>query len=163
MGNHGGRNEVRAVDTIFHFGQVASVRRKRADPNRRVMSEQVPAKDEKGRFLTGNIGGGRPKGSRNKLGEAFLADMLADWEENGISVIETVCLEKPDQYLKVVASVLPKELNVRVSDLDELSDDELDRQLASLATQLARAGFVAPEGEAAQVESQSAGKVQAVH
>lgn len=54
---------------------------------------------------------GRPKGARNKLGEAFLKDMLADFEEHGASVIATVRDEKPDQYLKVIASILPKEID----------------------------------------------------
>lgn len=84
---------------------------------------------------------GRPKGARSKLGEAFLQDMLSDWAEHGATVIKAVRIEKPDQYLKVVASVLPKELNVKVNDLDELTDEQLARQLASLATQLAAAGL----------------------
>lgn len=101
----------------------------------------ILAKDEKGRFLSGNIGGGRPKGSRNKLGEAFVSDMLADWEVHGAVVIATVREEKPDQYLRVVASVLPRELNVKVSELDELSDEQLQRQLAHIVAQLAAAGL----------------------
>lgn len=120
-------------------------------------------RDEHGRFIVPPVSPGRPKGSRNKLGEAFLADMLADWEEHGIAVIQTVRAEKPDQYLKVVASVLPKELNVRVSDLDELSDEELDRQLASLAAQLARAGFAIGEGEGSKGAPEQVGSLQAVH
>lgn len=53
---------------------------------------------------------GRPKGARSKLGEQFLKDMLADFTEHGASVIESVRVDKPDQYLKVVASILPKEI-----------------------------------------------------
>ena len=102
--------------------------------------DQELAKDDKGRFLTGNIGGGRPKGARNKLGEEFLQDMLADWKINGVEAISKVRDEKPDVYLKVVASILPKELNVRVSEFDDLTDDQLARQLAAIATQLANAG-----------------------
>jgi hypothetical protein len=79
---------------------------------------------------------GRAKGSRNKLGEAFIADLYANWQQHGIETIETVRAEKPDQYLKVVASILPKELNVRVSELDELDDEQLDRRIASLASAL---------------------------
>ena len=79
---------------------------------------------------------GRPKGHRNKLGEAFLEAMHEDFNAHGKEVIETVRLEKPDAYLKVVASILPKELNVRVSDLDELSDSELDRRIHALASAL---------------------------
>lgn len=84
---------------------------------------------------------GRTKGSRNKLGEAFIEDMLADWQEHGTAVIEAVRADKPDQYLKVVASILPKELNVKVSELDELSDEQLQRQLAHIVAQLAATGL----------------------
>jgi hypothetical protein len=94
--------------------------------------ELAPAKDEKGRFVTGNIGGGRPKGSRNKLGEAFLDDMFADWQANGAAAIIAVRTEKPDQYLKVVASILPKELNVNVNEVDSLTDDELIERIRAL-------------------------------
>lgn len=94
------------------------------------------------KFAPGQSGNpaGRPKGSRNKLGEQFLADMLADWEENGKGAIATVREEKPDAYLKVVASILPKELNVRVNEFDDLTDEQLARQLANIASQLANAG-----------------------
>lgn len=76
---------------------------------------------------------GRPKGSRHKLSEAFVADIYADWELHGVKTIEAVRLEKPDAYLKVVASLLPKELNVRVSELEDLADNELDDQIRDLA------------------------------
>lgn len=95
-------------------------------------------------FKPGNPG--RPKGARNKLGEEFLQDMLADWTENGKAVIEAVRADKPDQYLKVVASILPKEMNLRVNDFDDLTDDQLARQLAAIASQLARAGVAIGEG-----------------
>ena len=74
---------------------------------------------------------GRPKGSRNKLGESFLTDLQADWAEHGSAVIKTVRAERPHEYLKVVASILPKELNVRVDPLDEMDDDELTAILAA--------------------------------
>lgn len=75
---------------------------------------------------------GRPKGSRNKLGEAFLEAMHNDFEQHGVSVIERVRCEKPDQYLKVIASILPKDLNINVNQMDDLSDDELIQRIRSL-------------------------------
>lgn len=83
-------------------------------------------KDEKGRFQPGNNGGpGRPKGARSKLGEAFLEALHNDFNEHGVSAIEEVRAKKPDAYLKVIASILPKELNVNVNDMDAMTDDEL--------------------------------------
>lgn len=70
-----------------------------------------PEQDAKGRFVAGNSGnGGRPKGARAKLGEAFLQGLFKDFQEHGQVTIETVRGEKPDQYLKVIASLLPKEI-----------------------------------------------------
>jgi hypothetical protein len=82
-------------------------------------------KDAKGRFLSGNIGGGRPKGSRNRLGEAFISDLERDWLQHGADAVAKVREADTSTYLRVVASILPKELNVTVSVLDTMSDDDL--------------------------------------
>ncbi|ATB03609.1 hypothetical protein CN100_01100 [Sinorhizobium meliloti] len=81
-------------------------------------------------FKPGNPG--RPKGARNKLGEAFLEAMHADFDQHGAAVIEKVRTEKPDQYLKVVASILPKDLNVNINNMDDLTDDQLIQRIRQL-------------------------------
>jgi hypothetical protein len=86
-------------------------------------------------FKPGNPG--RPKGSRNKLGEDFIQALAEDFARHGPAVIERVRKEKPDAYLKVVASLLPKDVNLSVRQLDELSDDQLLARLAQL-TEMAR-------------------------
>jgi hypothetical protein len=45
-----------------------------------------------GRLLPGNTCGirGRPRGSRNKLGEEFITNLQADWTAHGANVIATV-------------------------------------------------------------------------
>jgi len=53
---------------------------------------------------------GRPKGARSKLTEAFLKGMCEDFEKHGILAIEQVRTNKPDQYLKVIAAIIPKEI-----------------------------------------------------
>ena len=87
-------------------------------------------------FKVGNSGGGRPKGSRNKLGEAFLDDLYADWKENGKEVINAVRADKPEVYMKVVASILPKDLNINVNKFEELSDEDLKDRLRDLQSYL---------------------------
>jgi hypothetical protein len=121
-----------------------------------------PEQDEKGRFVPGNSGGGRTKGARHKLGEAFLEAMLENWAEHGAETIETVRTERPQDYLKVVASILPKELNVKVSELDELTDDQLRGQLARVVAQLAAAGIDLVEGAGASGTTQQAPGVPTV-
>jgi hypothetical protein len=94
---------------------------------------QIAEKDEKGRFLPGNSGfGGRPKGARNKLGEQFISDLYADWQKHGVDTLARVRDEKPDQYLKVVASILPKDLNVNINSMDDLTDEQLVQRIRSL-------------------------------
>lgn len=119
----------------------------------------VSEREENGRWITPPKSPGRPKGCRNKLGEAFLEDLLADWSTNGKAAIATVRADKPDAYLKVVASILPRELNVKVSDLDELTDDQLQRQLASIVTQLAATGLDLIQGAATPAGPEQAGDV----
>ena len=87
-------------------------------------------------FAKGNPG--RPKGSRNKLGEAFIAALHDDFLAHGPETIVTVREEKPDQYLKVIASLLPKEMNLNVNDtFSEMTDDELAERARRLARDLA--------------------------
>jgi hypothetical protein len=102
------------------------------------MEKPTPAKDEtSGRFISGNIGGGRPKGARNKLGEAFVEALSESFAAHGPETIETVRVEKPDQYLKVIASLLPKDHTITINNLDEMTDDELAERVRTLASQLA--------------------------
>ncbi|MFG1179008.1 hypothetical protein [Xanthobacter versatilis] len=99
------------------------------------MSEDRPERNERGQFVPGHVAtGGRPKGSRSKLGEEFLEKLYADFAEHGADVIARVREEKPDQYLRVVACLLPKE--VKVSTEADLSDEELDRRIRQLAAAL---------------------------
>jgi hypothetical protein len=86
-------------------------------------------RDEKGQFLDGHPKlGGRRRGSRNKLGEAFIAALYADWKEHGEKVIVEVRATRPVAYLKVVASLLPKQVEIK----DDMFDDLTDEQLAFL-------------------------------
>lgn len=55
---------------------------------------------------------GRPKGSRNKFGEAFLKDFLAEWEEGGAEALKRVRTFDPATFIKVAASILPKEIKL---------------------------------------------------
>src|SRR6185295_5269724 len=64
---------------------------------------KVPGKPFKaGEAWNGNAAG-RPKGSRNKLGEEFVAALHDSFLVHGKETIEKVREDKPDVYLKVIA------------------------------------------------------------
>ena len=111
------------------------------------MTKPKPAKGKDGRFLPGNNGGGgRPTGSRNKLSEVFLDALCTDFEAHGAAVIERVRLEEPAAYLRTVASIMPKKVEVdAVDDLSHLTDAQLTQMLRQGA---ARGHFDIPEDEA---------------
>lgn len=101
---------------------------------------------------------GRPLGARSKLGEAFLEAMQQDFEAHGIAAIVEVRETKPDQYLKVIASILPKELNVNVNEVDSLTDDELIERIRALDAAIRP--YLALEGS---VEGESGSAPAATH
>jgi Family of unknown function (DUF5681) len=52
---------------------------------------------------------GRPKGSRNKLAEDFLADAYAQWQKHGSTALEAMATTEPAKFCQMVANLLPKE------------------------------------------------------
>jgi hypothetical protein len=68
-----------------------------------------------GRFQTGNIGGGRPKGRRAKLSEVFIADLHAVWQTHGLAALEKCAVEEPSQFVRVIASLMPRDINLAVA------------------------------------------------
>jgi hypothetical protein len=68
-----------------------------------------PERDQKtGRFLTGNIGGGRHKGSRPKLSAMFWNDLYAVWKAKGMSVLERLADDDPAAFAKIAAMLVLK-------------------------------------------------------
>jgi hypothetical protein len=76
---------------------------------------------EPGRAKTG----GRVKGSRNRLSLAFVDALAKEFDEFGAEAIRICRIEKPIEFIKVVASVLPKELDITHNQLEVISDNEL--------------------------------------
>src|SRR6478672_3128922 len=85
-----------------------------------------------------NIKGGRPQGSRNKLAQRVFDDIFRHWNEpaggdlcKGQAALELLYRERPGEYLRLTASVLPKEF-VFENAVTELDDEELDRMIEML-------------------------------
>ncbi|MER8829878.1 hypothetical protein NKH73_27685 [Mesorhizobium sp. M0938] len=74
----------------------------------------------------------RPKRTKKTLADGFLEAIRADFRAHGAGVIAEVRSEKPDQYLKIVLSVLPKDLGANINTLDGLSDDEIRQRIRGL-------------------------------
>jgi hypothetical protein len=91
-------------------------------------------RSSKGQFLLGNGGGGRPRGARNRLASHVFDDVLAHWNDpaapgssvtKGKEALETMYKEKPNEYVRAVLSLMPKELMIE-STMSDMSDDQLD-------------------------------------
>lgn len=100
---------------------------------------------------------GRPKGSRNKLGEAFWEALHTDFQKHGEEVIMQVRNDRPHEYLKVIAQVVPKELLVKDLSLEDMGDDAIIEFLADV-----RAAKIAMgRGEVGKGTSGAAGETKA--
>ena len=98
------------------------------------------------RFEKGQPGGpGRPKGSKNKLSEDFVCTLADDFEEHGAEAIVQCREDSAAKYLDIITKVLPKDYNVKVDRLDELSIEELEERARELGDTL---GIYASSGKA---------------
>jgi hypothetical protein len=71
------------------------------------------------------------------LSEEFVAVLYNDFQDHGSAAIAACRAEKPDVYLRVIAGLLPRDVSIKVQQLDDLTDDQLMRKLATL-TEMAR-------------------------
>jgi hypothetical protein len=82
------------------------------------MSTTEPAPDRDrttGRFVAGNSGnGGRKPGARGKLGSLFVEDLHRVWQDVGEDALRRCAADDPGQFLRVVASLLPKDVSLTV-------------------------------------------------
>ena len=51
--------------------------------------------------------GGRTKGTRNKISEAFLKDLHAEWERSGAATLKILAVENPAAFAALAVRVLP--------------------------------------------------------
>jgi hypothetical protein len=103
---------------------------------------------------------GRGKGNRDKLSRAFMRALVVDFDENGVAAITKVRNTDPASYLRVIASVLPKELEVTNVDKD-LSDEQLADIIAALRSGIS-AGIIR-EAAKAEGEREQAQDIPALH
>ena len=82
---------------------------------------------------------GRPKGSRNKLTEAFITAMCQDFEIYGMGAIVATRESKPEAYLAACTKIIPAQVEVgEAGAFADMSDVELDALLAQRMASLQR-------------------------
>jgi hypothetical protein len=64
------------------------------------------------KFKPGQSGNpaGRPKGARSKLSEDFFKALAADFEEHGVSALQAMRAEKPQEYIRAIVALQSKEV-----------------------------------------------------
>ncbi len=104
------------------------------------------------RFKPGQSGnpGGRPVGTRLKITALFLNKLAEDFETHGKSAIVRAREEDPVGYMKVVAGLLPKQVE-QTKPMDDLTDAELVAGIALLRARLTGAAGDGA-GEAAELQ-----------
>lgn len=121
-------------DTIEFRGTLMPRLRGNSSPSEVVESStklpavQFPQRWKKGQ--SGNPAGPKP-GTRRKLSELFLENLHDSWKIYGEPVLMTAAITAPVDYLKVVASLMPKEIDVTVTNiqLERMTTRELEARL----------------------------------
>ena len=92
---------------------------------------------------------GRPTGARDRLRNNFLAALADDFKANGVAAIEAMRVNDPSAYVRAIASLMPKEmdLNHKVSPLEHLTDDQLESIVDTTERFLSERGGQAPIGD----------------
>lgn len=103
---------------------------------------------------------GRPKGARSRLQENFLAALADDFADHGVEAIQTMRLEKPSEYIKTVASLMPKQLELD-RPLQDLTDDDLAIGIHALQAYITANGL--SEGTGAATVLEQAASVSSLH
>ena len=70
-------------------------------------------------------GSGRAKGVKNRLSHAFLTALVEDFEQHGAEAIKICRVERPNEYVKIVAGLMPRELDITNNTLTDIDDSEL--------------------------------------
>jgi len=88
-------------------------------------------------FVKGDPRAGRKPGSKVRLTNTFLNDVLDEWEKGGKDALRIFRIENPDRFCVMVASLVPREVLLETA-TSELSDIELDDMILRLREQLGK-------------------------
>jgi hypothetical protein len=87
---------------------------------------------------------GRSRGARNRLTVRVFEDILAHWNEpatdgstntKGRAALEIMLREKPNEYVRAVLSVMPREIAIE-NVMADLDNEQLDELMAKIREHL---------------------------
>jgi hypothetical protein len=76
---------------------------------------------------------GRPKGSRNRLSEAFINVLEDSFEREGVGVINRLMKDDPKSYTKIIAQLCPAKLEMVVDHTHHLDHESISGVLETVA------------------------------
>ena len=88
--------------------------------------------------------------------------MHADFTKHGIAAIRKARKEDATQYIKTIASLLPREMTLKVDPLDEMTDAELLSRLRQLDSLISLALGRANQAEGTLLESTECEELRAI-
>ena len=119
---------------------------------------QLAARKNLRPFVKGQPTITRPVSSRNRLQRGFMRALADDWDRHGKIALEAARVIDPMGYIKVVASLMPRQFE-QTTPVQELSDDELTAAIEHLRSRLS---IGVGAGSRAALESQPPEKLQAL-
>ncbi|HEX7757984.1 MAG TPA: hypothetical protein VF459_00665 [Caulobacteraceae bacterium] len=95
-----------------------------------------PTRNPAGRFGAGNSG--RPRGSRNRAAGRVAQLILEDFEANQGEFLSRLRKSYPREYVGVVTSLIPRQIETAEPDFDSYSADEIAQVAAQARAALER-------------------------
>jgi hypothetical protein len=92
-----------------------------------------------------NAGEAEPPASaaemRRRIHQAYLSYVLTDWKQFGAEAVAEVRQQRPLEYMRIVGAILPENNDVEADGLDQLTDEQLARNLQASLRELTASGF----------------------
>ena len=82
-----------------------------------------------GQFVAGWKGGGRPKGSKDKLNQQVIGTLEKIWAARGDEIIEHLAAEKPEVLAGLVAKLIPQSLAAEAIEGEKRDGNQGDREV----------------------------------